>query len=103
MTLDVIFIYGFLGAFAVDFQAFYEEVNKRTFEVVGSPQNYTQVSFWLLQLVHALLAGFLTVAWAQTYPKTDPLTLVAIGGSSRIIILKFGQFVSKNRKVMNNE
>lgn len=99
MRLDIVFIYGVLGALAVDFQAIYNDFSQSRLELVGVPEGYTRVSFWLVQFAHALLAGCLTVAFAESYPKMDPLTLVAVGGSSRLIVLKFGQLMNKNRGV----
>jgi hypothetical protein len=98
MPLGVMFMYGFLGAFAVDFQSFYEELNQRKPQVVRVPVRYTHASYWLLRLIHAVIGGGLAVTWGQTYPA-DPLVLVAVGGSARIIILKFGQFVVGRKEV----
>jgi hypothetical protein len=99
MPLSAIFCYGFLGAFAVDFQAFFDEVNGLNPRVVGLPNRYTHVSFWMLRLIHALMGGCMAITWAQTYIPVNPLMLVAVGGSTRIIILKFGQFVAGQKRV----
>jgi hypothetical protein len=99
MPLSVIFFYGFLGAFAVDFQAFFEEVSQLGPRVVGLPNRYTHKSFWMLRLIHALMGGSLAIVWAQTYLIVNPLVLVAVGGSTRVIILKFGQIVAGLKKI----
>jgi hypothetical protein len=98
MPLSVIFFYGFLGAFAVDFQAFFEEVNQLNRRVVGLPHRYTHTSFWVLRLIHALMGGCLAIVWAETYMIVNPLVLVAVGGSTRVIILRFGQIVAGMKK-----
>ncbi|HEX8888724.1 MAG TPA: hypothetical protein VF779_06085 [Pyrinomonadaceae bacterium] len=92
MLPGITFVYGFLGAFAVDFQAFYEEVNELTH--IGIPHKYVRPGYWLIRLVHAVIGGSLALAWSQSYSEANPLLLVAVGGSSRVLILKFGQIVA---------
>src|SRR5689334_9361761 len=94
MPLTVVFFYGFLGAFTVDFQAFYEEVNNLPGHTVGLPKRYTRKSYWMIRLIHALMGGCMATVWAQTYLIDNPLVLVAVGGSTRVIIERFGKFLA---------
>jgi hypothetical protein len=94
LPTEMIFTYGFLGAFAVEFHAMYQEINQR----IGLPARYTRIGYWALQIVHAGLGGCLAIAWTETYPNTNPLTVMAVGGSARLIILKFGEIVSRGKK-----
>jgi hypothetical protein len=97
MSLNIFFMWGFLGAFAIDFQAFYEQINQPKFQMVGIPDYYTKVNFWLLQLIQAVIGGFLALAWAHTTPATNPLIAVGVGASWRILILRLGEFVAQKR------
>ena len=102
MAQHLVFMYGFLGAVMVEFQSFYDDFKRQDFEVVGIPSRHKYDRlYWVVLLAHAVIAGILTLACAQTYPRLDALSILAVGGSSRLIILKFGQFVSnlKDRKV----
>jgi hypothetical protein len=95
MPLNVMFIYGFIGAFAVDFQIFFEEVNRLKTHTVGIPRRFTNPSYWMILLIHAAVGGCLATAWGETYPSCGPLMLVAVGGSTRVLVDKFSRLLAQ--------
>ena len=95
MTL-AIFIYGLLGAFAVDFERLYVAMAERNNRIVGFPRAYRQPSFWVMRVVHSLIGGSVTVAWSESFPNATPLALMAVGGAAGLILDRFGRFVTKD-------
>jgi hypothetical protein len=48
----------------------------------------------MIRLIHAVMGGCMATVWAQSYLIVNPLVLVAVGGSTRIIIVKFGKIIA---------
>ena len=93
MPLSAVFVYGFFGAFAADFHEFYTEVCG--LPPGNFPDKYRRVSYWVPRLMHALIGGCFALAWAETYIGANPLMLIAVGGSSKLIVVKFGQMLTE--------
>lgn len=96
MTLYTMFIYGFIGAFAADFQNF---INTLPPQAVSMPKQYTRVSYWVIPIIHATLGGCLAVAWGQSNPTAMPLTLMAVGGAAQLIIRRFGDVAGRMKEL----
>lgn len=95
MTPGTMFIYGFFGAFAVDFQKVYLEAADRNSRIAGLPRVYRQPGFWMLRLVHSFTGGFLAVAWGESFLQMTPITLMAVGGAADLILQKFGNALTR--------
>lgn len=96
MTPYMMFVYGFTGAFAADFQKLINGLPPNT---VGIPKRYVRVNYWVIQLTHAVLGGCLAVAWGQSFTMVMPLTLMAVGGGARLIIERFDDIANKMKEL----
>jgi len=94
MTPAIMFVYGFLGAFVVDFEKLYVEIERHS-RPSGSAKVYPQHSVLALRFVHSLCGGFLAVAWGESFPQTVPLTFMAVGGAAGLIVDRFGQLIAR--------
>jgi hypothetical protein len=94
MTHSIMFIYGFLGAFTIDFEKLYSETMGPKFRASGFPKTYRRTSYWIFRLTHPIFGGFLAIAWGQSFPGTNPLTLMAVGGGAGVIIERFGKLIA---------
>jgi len=95
MTPSIMFVYGFVGAFVVDFEKLYLEVTERKPRVVGFPKAYRQPEFWVLRVLHSIGGGFLAAAWGESFAQQTPLTLMAVGGAAGLIVDRFGQLIAQ--------
>jgi hypothetical protein len=79
-----IFLWGVLGSFAVEVGTLYQIFLSSQLVV---PPRYKMVSFWIIRVCLALVAGTLPVAFGITLPAQA----LAIGVAAPFIIHKLGQ------------